>query len=39
MINSYLEVNSYLDYLFDNDANIGQARRSPTIKAEDKIPS
>jgi len=26
-------------YLFANDANIGQATRSPTMKAEDKTPS
>lgn len=31
--------NTNRHYLFVRDANIGEARRSPTIKADDRIPS
>jgi hypothetical protein len=34
---SILNINS--QYLFDRDANIGEAIRSPTIKADDRTPS
>jgi len=31
--------NGYSNYLLARDANIGEATRSPTIKADDKTPS
>jgi hypothetical protein len=34
---NYATQNGY--YLFANDANIGEATRSPTIKADDRTPS
>jgi hypothetical protein len=37
MIRRY--TNGYSNYLLARDANIGQATRSPTRKADDKIPS
>jgi hypothetical protein len=35
--NSYFNINGH--YLFERDANIGEAIRSPTIKADERTPS